>query len=200
VGPNASSSSNRLSLQHSNDPRAARTRARIADAVHELSLSGGEISVTSIARTAGISRASFYSHYASVDELANTLRRDAILFIGELYLVERNRTTAALIRSQERIVAHVAEHRALYRAVAALPASRDTHLLSVRAFARVIERAMSGHIAAPEGLDVPAVALYIASATNGMLDSWIAGELDLTEAELVDHLTRLLPPWFSDVR
>jgi AcrR family transcriptional regulator len=191
----------RDTLKQSVDPRVARTRAGIAAAVHELSEVGEELSVASIVRVAGISRASFYSHYSGVDELADSLRRDAFLTIGDLFLSDHDHERPEAMRlSQERLVAHFADNRALYNAVGAIPVSKDGYLVGVRAMAGVIEIALDEHPDRPRDLQKEAVARYIAGAAYGLLDAWIAGELELTESEVVDHLTRLLPPWFSGVR
>lgn len=185
----------------STDPRVARTRAGILEAVRALSDAGDELTVTTIARAAGVSRASFYAHYAGLDDLANSLRRDAFLLIGELYDVEVHRADA-LDLSQERLVAHFAANRGLYSAVAALPVSKQAYLADVRAMAAIIEGELTGHPGLPDGLQVAATARYIAGAAYGLLDAWIADELEppLTEPELVQHLLQLLPPWFRATR
>lgn len=188
----------RSSLENSEDPRVVRTRAGILEAVRSLSEAGEELSAASIARAAGVSRASFYAHYAGLDDLANSLRRDAFRVIAELYDGEVHRSGArALELSQDRLVAHFAENRGLYAAVGALPVSKQSYLADVRAMAAVIERELAEHPAFPDDLDAVATARYIAGAAYGLLDAWIAEELDLTEPELVDHLLRLLPSWFS---
>jgi AcrR family transcriptional regulator len=190
----------RDTLQQSGDPRVTRTRAMILDAVRALSVAGGELSVTSIVRTAGVSRATFYSHYAGLDELANSLRSNAFVTIGDLYLSDRHETSDALHLSQERLVAHFADNRALYSAVAALPVSKGSYLTDLRAMTDVIAEALFQHPGFPAGLRVEVTARYIAGAAYGLLDAWIGAELDLTEGELVEHLTRLLPSWFSGGR
>ncbi|MFD1714800.1 TetR/AcrR family transcriptional regulator [Amnibacterium flavum] len=200
ISPLGSNAAVRHTLQRSEDPRVARTRAAILAAVRELSDSGDELSVSAIVRAAGLSRASFYSHYASLDELASSLRRDAFLAIGDLYRFDVDERVDALRLSQERLVAHFADNRALYRSVSSLPVSREHYLAGVRAMAAVIEETLAVHDRKPDGLDTVATARYIAGAAYGLLDAWITEELDLTEAQMVDHLTRLLPPWFSGVR
>jgi AcrR family transcriptional regulator len=188
----------RRTLQSSLDPRVARTRAAIVAAVHQLSDAGEEPSVAAITRTAGISRASFYAHYASLDELADGIRREAFLAIGDLY--RRDDRADAMRASQERLVAHFAENRILYAAVGALPVTKEAYLAGVRAMAAVIEEALRDHPARPAGLEPEATARYIAGAAYGLLDAWVTGEIVLGEEELADHLTRLLPSWFSGVR
>ncbi|GAA2228147.1 TetR/AcrR family transcriptional regulator [Herbiconiux moechotypicola] len=190
----------RSTLDRSSDPRVVRTRAGILAAVHELVAAGDELSVSAIVRTAGVSRASFYSHYAGLDDLAASLRRTAFHTIAELYAADPHGSAEAMLSSQQRLVAHFADNRALYAAVAALPVSKEAYLADVRAMAAEIEDALGRQPGLPTGLEVTATARYIAGAAYGLLDAWITGEIDLADAELVDHLTRLLPPWFSGVR
>lgn len=200
ITPPGSNATVRHTLQRSADPRVGRTRAAILAAVSTLTESGEELSVSAIVRTAGMSRASFYSHYASLDELASSLRREAFLAIGDLYRFDLDDRTDALRLSQERLVAHFSDNRALYLSVSALPVSRENYLSGVRTMAAVIEETLAVHPGRPDGLDVVATARYIAGAAYGLLDAWISEELDLTETQMVDHLTRLLPPWFSGMR
>ncbi|WP_368497004.1 TetR/AcrR family transcriptional regulator [Herbiconiux sp. A18JL235] len=188
----------RRTLRDSPDPRVARTRTAIAAAVHALSDAGEVLSVAAIVRTAGISRASFYAHYADLDELANGLRRDAFLTIADLY--QHDDRPDAMRTSQDRLVAHFAGNRALYAAAGALPTTKEGYLAGVRAMAAVIEEALAGHPSRPSDLDPEATARYISGAAYGLLDAWITGEIALSEERLADHLTRLLPSWFSGVR
>ncbi len=188
----------RRTLQGSLDPRVARTRTAIIDAVTELSASDDEISVAAIVRAAGISRASFYAHYSGLDELADVLRRDAFVAIADLY--QRDETPDAMRVSQDRLVAHFAHNRVLYSAVGALPITKDGYLAGVRAMAAVIEDALRDHPQRPEELEAEPTARYIAGAAFGLLDAWITDEIVLGEEELAAHLTRLLPSWFSGIR
>lgn len=190
----------RRTLDRSSDPRVTRTRAAIADAVHELSRQGEEITVAAIVRAAGISRASFYSHYASLDQLALALHQEAFATISELYAKEARDSAAALRDAQRRLVAHFVENRGLSAAVAALPVSKDMYLSGVRALAAVIEEWLAREVTIPAGLDVEPTARYIAGAAYGLIDAWLTGELEMTDDALIDHLTRLLPPGIGEHR
>ena len=191
------SDSLRATLQGSADPRVERTRAAIIAAVHTISESGTETTVSTIAREAGISRASFYAHFSGLDDLATSLHRDAFRAIDELFWLDRQSGNDALRRSQARLVAHFTENRGLYAAVAALPTSKEVYLASVRAMASAIEEYLASHPAVPVDLNPAATARYIAGAAYGLLDAWMSGEVDVDEATLAEHLTALLPPWFA---
>ncbi|MGP2481205.1 TetR/AcrR family transcriptional regulator, partial [Listeria monocytogenes] len=57
-------------LRCSSDPRVEATRAKLFDAVRELSAAGEDISVSSVAKAAGVGRATFYTHFSGIDDLA----------------------------------------------------------------------------------------------------------------------------------
>jgi AcrR family transcriptional regulator len=187
----------RRTLGGSNDPRVARTRDAIADAVHRLSDRDGDLTVSSIVRESGVSRASFYAHYSGLDELAAHLMRDAFQIIAADYEASVLAPADAMRASQTRLVDHFLDNLAFYRAVSELPVSKDGYLAAVRAMAAFIEPALAAH---PEAHNPPAVARYVAGAAYGLIDAWLTGDVDLGPEELVDHLTSLLPPWFSGVR
>ena len=190
----------RRTLGTSSDPRVGRTRAAVAAAVHELSEASAEISVAAIVRASGISRASFYAHYAGLDELANALTRDAFANILDLWEVDPGDPGEAMYRSQRRLVDHYVDNRGLYTAIAAMPVSREAYLANVRMLAAIIEAALQTHPQRPADLDVEATARYIAGAAYGLIDAWLTGDVSIDDDSLVEHLARLLPPWFSGIR
>lgn len=187
----------RHALRQSFDPRVERTRVAIFAAVRTLADAGQELTVSAIGRTAGVSRATFYAHYGGLDGLARALWQEAFLGIDDLYRFDVHTTPDAVRLAHERLVRHFAEHRSLYAAVAALPISKASYLGSVRAWAAVIEESLNEHPSVPSGLKPAAVARFVAGAIYGVLDGWVAGEIDLTEAELVEHIVILFPARFS---
>jgi AcrR family transcriptional regulator len=189
----------RHALSGSRDPRAARTRAAIREAVHELAARGAEtISASDVIRAAGVSRGSFYAHFAGLDELSVDLLEHAFAEISDSYgeLLERRggSTADALRASQELLVDHFAAHRGFYASVFGLSSSQGTYLAGVRAMARVMEPRLSAQ--RPADLDPTVAARYSAGAAFGLLHAWVCGELDLSAGQLVDHLVALLPDWF----
>lgn len=181
-------------LELSTDPRVGRTRAAIAGAVHALSVAGDEITVASVTRAAGISRASFYSHYRGLDELAHALASDAFASIAHAWIADEHSAVDAMVASQRRLVAHFAENRWFYKSVAGMPVSKDGYLAAVRAMAGVIEIGLAPY---PQAVPVEATARYIAGAAYGLIDAWLTGEIDVTDEQLVDRLVCMLPNWFS---
>ena len=185
----------RRALQQSFAPRVEGTRASIIAAVRTLACDGQELSVAAIGRVAGISRATFYAHYSGLDGLARAVWQEAFRAVDELFRFDLHTTPDAVPLALGRLVEHFADHRSLYAAVAALPVSKASYLANVRAFAGVIEEALNDDPHQENGLQAATTARYVASAVYGLLDAWIAGEIDLTEAELVEHLAVLHPFW-----
>ncbi len=188
------------------DPRAERTRRRIFAAVTELMSETSErshgLSVTDIVRTAGVSRSSFYAHFASLDELATEFLRIQLTEIAESGAELRRddliAPPAAARIGYSTLVAHLLENYQLYSTVLELPLTRGVFEQSVGVLAdrltgTVIE---AGHV--PSGVKPDLVATYVAGGVMTLLSSWIRGETDVSDDELVDQLVGLLPPWLLD--
>lgn len=188
----------RASLRSSSDPRVASTRARLAEAVRSLSDRGVEVSVRSLTAAAGVSRATFYTHFSGIDDLALHLQEEAF---REIAATTRGDDPAlvmdemAMARTQRALIAHYASFRPLYSAAlnVAVPRgseSRVAELMRVEILAHI--RAIAGP---PPGIDPEIAATYIAHAATGVIASWVLGELVATEEEVAEHLTHLMPRW-----
>ncbi|MCW2841254.1 MAG: HTH-type transcriptional regulator [Aeromicrobium sp.] len=185
----------RDALRQSFHPRAEQTRAAIVEAVRTLSDAGEHVTVSAIGRAAGVSRATFYTHYAGLDGLARTLRLDAFRAVDDLYRFDVHTTPDALRLRQVRLVEHFADHRSLYAAVASVPMSKASHDAGVRAWADIIRESLDDHPRRPPGIRPDAIARYVAAGASGLLEDWVSGKIALTESELVDHLYDLTPTW-----
>jgi AcrR family transcriptional regulator len=184
-------------LQRSNDPRARRTHERIAAAVQRLSSDGRDVTVSSIVAEAGVSRATFYTHFADLEELALWLQESTFEAVAEAERADEaagDQTTAMLL-SQQRLVEHYAEHRALYAAVFALPVARGVQGRVARAMARDVRAHIVDRAEAPAGLDPDLTALYIANAATGLIVAWVLGEVEAGADTVARHLLELMPQW-----
>jgi AcrR family transcriptional regulator len=182
----------------STDPRVVRTRKAIVDAVHTLSREGAtSIGVADITRTAGISRATLYSHFSSLDRIALYVFEGAVESITALAFEAGDDPSPERMRQfLTLLVDHYDENRPLYSAVLALPVSLEVN-------SRAVERLGSIFVAQlfdstlPPGLHPEVIARYTSSATIGVLDAWIHQDLLMTADETVDHLIQLMPPSLS---
>ncbi len=187
----------RRTLDASSDPRVVRTRTALTEAVRALTAARSPVTVAALARHAGISRSAFYTHFASLDELALSLSRAEFAHIADSYRHDPGDPQHALRSSQRQLVDHYVTHRGLYSAIAALPVTKESHLANVRAMAELIADDFRRHPARPSCLDPDVAARYTAGAAYGLIDAWLVGDVVLDADDLVEHLFRMLPPWFS---
>lgn len=189
----------RAGLRRSKDPRAIRTRQQIVNAVSTLAHDdAATIGIAEIIAAAGVSRTSFYAHFAGLDELA--------LYIFELAFQRLDEDSpeeptpgsptevVGLTSFMGRVVEHYVENRVLYSAVLAASISFDLVTDAITLLTTRILSLMKNHLA-PQGTTPAIVATALASATNGLLSAWLRGDLDATPKQLTEELTRLLPPW-----
>lgn len=190
-------------MRVSPDPRAARTRQSILNAVHVLAGEVKEsITVGDIVAQAGISRSAFYTQFASLDELAQSVLSEALDQIGAEDVADdvsgpspqRTAGGDAARRGMTALVRHIDGHRALYASVLRLP-------FSYLAYAQLVD-ALAVHIAAsidPDGLttsprSVWATSAYVAGGTLAVLRLWLQGDLAGTAEEIVEDLLALRSP------
>ena len=191
------------------DPRAARTRQGIVDAVARLrSRSSDDLAVTDIVREAAISRSSFYAHFAGLDELAIELLRRDFASVAPVMASGDAESRESARDSYLRLVEHFSTQQSIYSSALGLPLSRRAYDEVIASYA---EQLMASFAPSPaktaESTDdttdaradvrVRVAATYVAGGTVMLLGSWIAGELPLSKEELVDELVALLPPWLS---
>jgi AcrR family transcriptional regulator len=186
-------------LRQSGDPRVAKTRERIFAAVQGLTTSNSEISVSAIVAEAGVSRATFYTHFADLEELALALQESVFGAIADVARSDERDgdSTAAMLASQRQLVRHYAEHRVLYAAVFSLPVSRGVQGRVAQLMARDIRSHIVDHGELPAHLDADLSALYIANAATGLIVAWVLGEVDVhVDADgIAEHLLELMPRW-----
>ncbi len=181
-------------LSDSTDPRVTRTRDALFAAVHRLAARGDtEFGVSDIVREADVSRSSFYSHFASLQDLTTQLQRRAFEDIAAQERSERG-SPDSMRASQQRLVAHYAENRALYATVLALPLSHEAHTSAATTMGALIAERLA-ETGAPTGLTPALASTYIANAAVGLLIAWVRGDVEATPAEMVDHLLALMPAW-----
>lgn len=162
------------------NPRTGRTRERIREAARALAASGSPVNVKAVANATGISRGTFYSHYARLDELAADIlaeglqsRPFSIEALVDLYLRYRDFYRRALQESTSRGVLE----GAVEITVAALVAQAD------------------GAAGEEQGsLDV--LARFTAWGYLGTLDWWLREDEPLSPAVLTAFLRDRTPAVF----
>jgi len=178
------------------DPRVQRTRQKLFDAVERLSAGPGEVTVSAILAESGVSRATFYTHFADIDELAFRMQESAFDAIAAAARAELSGDpVAAMLAAQRRLVAHYDGHRSLYSAVFRLPAGRIVQARVVALMTDAIREHIRDTGSLPDGLDIDLASNYIAGAATGLLVSWVLGDVDADPEQLAQHLLKLMPAW-----
>lgn len=184
------------------DPRAERTRRDIVAAVERLMTEHTTaVTVSEIAKAAGVSRSSFYAHFPSLDALAAEylvrqfdsigatsvdLRREDLLPAG-----------SAARMGYRRLIEHMVEHYPFYSNVLELPLGRSVYDRIAEAYAARLRESME-LLPVPFGVDPAIVATYIAGGALTLISAWMGGALDISDDELVDQLVLQLPAWFLE--
>ena len=191
----------RSSIRTSGDPRVARTRQAILDAVESLAAGDQPISVAAIVRAAGIGRSSFYTHFSGIDELAVTVLSGVFQAIGaEDVELRRHRIVSgaeAARVAQVRLVGHLVQHRALYASMLALPFTSTVYTQAVEGYAAQVRATIALLPEVPHGISADAVAIYTASGSLGLLAHWIRSDDPVPADVLVDQLMSLVPAWLA---
>lgn len=184
-------------IRSSTDRRVTATRSRLSDAVRELSAAGAEISVRSVTERAGVARATFYTHFSGIDDLALHLQEEAF---HEIAAATRPTDASALDpssmeRSQRALLAHYAAYRSLYAGAFAVAVPRGVESRVAELMRVEIRAHIHDFTRPPEGTDPDIAAAYIAHAAMGLIASWVLGDIEATEDELAHHLMQLMPRW-----
>ncbi|MDH6236975.1 TetR/AcrR family transcriptional regulator [Cryobacterium sp. CG_9.6] len=184
------------------DPRAERTRQLIFTATRALMADPtASVSVADIVRMGGISRSSFYAHFASLDDVAAELLRVqfAEISVGDIDLPDDSDDAiegrGRARRGYTRLVGHMLENFPLYSTVAELPLTRSAFDQIVDAYAsRMLESIFEGEDVPPQ-VDAELVTTYVAGGALTLISAWMRGHIDVSDDELVDQLVTLLPEW-----
>ena len=200
---NVLSGDTRLNTHTSIDPRAAKTRGLIFGAIVMLtSDTKSSLTVADIVRTAGISRSTFYAHFAGLDELAIDYLQQAFVDIGSAGTVSREHGDVTAFGAARvgyaRLVTHLLEHHAFYMGVLDLPLMRLAYDEAVTEYARQLVETMVEFSTPPPSVRTELVASYVAGGALTLISSWMRGQFDLSDDELVEQMVGLLPPWLRE--
>ena len=173
------------------DPRAARTRARLREALlaecAERPLA--EVGVAALVRRAGVGRATFYVHYADLEALAVDACADVVREAVEaLHSWQGRPDPVHAPPALAEFFASLSPHAGLYRELLTPggggPLGRVLHR-DLRAYS-LRERERAG------AADAPLVASAVAATFAGVLADWLHGLLEGDAAHIADEVWQLL--------
>ena len=176
------------------DPRAARTRDRLGDALIQLLLAKpfDEITVREVLDRAGVSRSTFYEHYRDKNDLF--LSDVDEFFAAMSTLLARRNDPSPRVAAVAELFAHVAATRDLYAALVESGRMHDVRELGEAHFARGI----AGRLARPRrGGPLPAedrvaLAHALAGSLFSLLSWWVRQGMTAPPAQMDRHFHRLL--------
>jgi AcrR family transcriptional regulator len=188
-----------------NEPRASRTLHTMTDALLGL-LEREEltsITVSQLCREAGVHRTTFYGHYSSVAEFATDVFARVIDSIATIEFsksddaVAPQEASAEYLASLERILAHVADNRAVYRSLFHTNlGSGFRHALTdrIRHRAELAMQLWQRHGIAVN-LGTETAAAYIAGGLVAAIESW-ASSTKVDSSAHAREMMLLMPAWW----
>lgn len=187
------------------DPRQRRTRDALAAAILDLASeqAATDITVSALARAAGVHRSTVYQHANSPAELLGRVLSDELDTLREAHLreVSGEALGAAVRATTLGVLEHLEAHEAIYRrelgqGMTPLHAMLRTH------FAESVRELIEQHDLRPPDLDaLPAhfpdlAARWIADASVGAMGLWLRGPPPRSREAYLRAHAALLPAWW----
>jgi len=182
----------------SSDPRALRTRQKLVDAFHAAVADAdpAAMSVASLTRAAGVNRTSFYSHFATPEDLAIHALSDLLDVIGDADILMPAQEASR--RALEDIVGFVHERRDSYARVLGPGAAPRLLMAVTEAFTERTVASLERIGTRPPGADLRVTARFLAGGVLGVIGTWLSDDQSRwTPDELVEALTHCLPRWLD---
>lgn len=179
------------------DPRALRTVGRLGEALESLAAAGGAFSVDELTRRAGLNRSSFYAHFTDFDDLVSwwlgEQLRPVIAHDLELRHVAARPERDVGRQSIALLVRTMGAHRTTLAALFTQSLSaRRTFTDRFTEAIRPNFEAIGPHLGWSAG-EVETASVFYGTGLAAVLIAWTAGDLELTEAELVERCVDLVP-------
>lgn len=176
------------------DTRTERTRRALRDALFELAGERGfeAVSVSDIAERAQVNRSTFYQHYPDRDTLLADTLDEAATEAGvnlEAIVADLEGPTPEPVKL---FMAHIAQHRELYRSVLVDPGS-PTFLARIRAkFSALIGAAVSlPEAAPPAGVPIDVIVSSVTGSIIGMISTWLESHPETGSDEAAEWIWRV---------
>lgn len=189
----------------SEDQRTVRTRSRIIDAFEHLSDTGQPVTVSAIVPSAEISRATFYTHFAGLEELALALQRRVIERLsswqksaphkdGDTSPADHSETLEAAFRQ---LLSHFEARQGMYTEILSGPTSGRARDELTDAIVAAIEDLARHSTPALSPTELRLQSLQIAGAMTTLITRWLRGELDVDKDAIIASHTALQPAWMT---
>ena len=182
------------SAKNPKDARVKRTRDRLGDALIQLieQKPFEQITVQEVLDRAGVSRATFYTHYTNKEDLFLEDVNDFWEYMATM--LERTGESSERVAAVRELFAHVSGAQQLRAALLAAGKVHDVLELGREHFARGIEQRLT-RLQRPEGATVQrraTLAQMFSGALFSLLDRWLTGAMKDTPEELDDFFHEMV--------
>jgi AcrR family transcriptional regulator len=188
------------------DARIVNTQNALREAVLRLASEKpiSDVTVAELTRAAGISRVTFYDHYATPFDVLVAVIRVEFDELRRLDAVERASGLPGLeveTRSIARLAEHIVEYRDVYERALLGGTRMSLHYIMSDYFtqAQLDYLAAAQPPAKPEAITHPAAARYVAHGMTGAVEEWLERALVTGEfpvSELAITVTAMRPSWW----
>lgn len=188
---------------YSRDPRAVRTRARLAEAFTAVTARnpGMPVSVSAIVTEAGLNRSSFYAHFDTTGALAVYVLEQALAEVREQDLRLRLSGSAGGEDASRQVLGHILEQVERQRAeLAAVFASADGPGALAR-FGQQLTANITqyfqrmGLTGGRSPAELATAAVFLGHGLAAAIAAWLAAEPRSPREELIEQLVALVPAW-----
>lgn len=179
------------------DPRPARTRAAILDAIDRLGTAGREVTVASIVAEAQLSRSSFYSQFKDLGDVAVQLMAEiaAEMEAYDKRARDLGRHAEANLGTTRLLIEELQRRRGLYSAVLGGSATVDASRAIYQRMALGLEKAVRR--TAPPEINPRTASVYIVSGTLIVLVDWLCSEDPVPAEQILREVTSMMPAWLK---
>jgi len=184
----------------SRDPRPARTRGRIVQALGELLRSGESVSVAAICTRGGVGRSTFYAHFGSVDDVAELVVDEVFAELGPRDARRRHEhelpgDVIAELATRD-LLAALREKREFFLYVLAGPSTLRLREHVFAALATSVRDAVRAERPADDDATIRTASSFIAGGLVALLvDIVVHGDVD--DERIVRLMVDLLPTWLA---
>ncbi|MFC7241902.1 TetR/AcrR family transcriptional regulator [Catellatospora aurea] len=192
---------------HSRDPRAVRTRARLAEAFTAVAgrHPGAPVSVSEIVAEAGLNRSSFYAHFDTTGSLAVYVLEQALRAISEQDVQVRLIGEATGRHASRIVLGHILDQVEGQRAeLLAVFGSAEGGAATAR-FGQQLADNIGYYFqrlriapARPPG-ELATTAVFLGHGLAAAIVHWLTGPDPCPRDDLVDVLVGLVPVWVDDL-
>lgn len=191
----------RRELAVTEDPRAARTRDRIVDALDALLAVDANASVAAICARAGVGRSTFYTHFATVS--------DVVIFVVDAMFddlgprdVERRaaqRMTRSAITEigMRELMAAMEARRGFFRYAESAPAAERVRERLTHEMAHSLRGTIMAERPDASGEFIETACEFIAGGVMATLFGWLTDDGDRDSDSVIAVVSDLLPGWLT---